>query len=414
MKQWLNRSLQVCALLIALAVPSFAEESNRGFYEGNLAGGGRVVFFVQGNHALSTYVFDTAGHQAYFGGGTVADNGTFTLTTTPAGTISGTVNPGFVAATVIGQNVTANRVGTFGESEHLGGRFSATATSDSGTSYDVKFVVDAQKNVFMIAKQGATVLGGFGTITVTASPSPSPSASPSATASPSPSSTPSPTATPSTNGVAVPNDHGGDDGGGDDHHGGHDFEDGDEREDHNLDDNAHSFSATFTVTFVTGEAVTGHLNVSHGLLLGDFTLNGVVFHFRAPQESSENRLANIATRGFVNSGQGQLIGGFIIRGGPKMVFIRALGPSLTAAGVNPALADPQVKLFQNNTLIRQNNDWQSAANASEIIATTIPPTNAKEAAILIRLEPGNYTTVVDGADNGTGIALVEVYEIDRD
>ncbi len=414
MKQWLNRSLQVCALLIALAVPSFAEESNRGFYEGNLAGGGRVVFFVQGNHALSTYVFDTAGHQAYFGGGTVADNGTFTLTTTPAGTISGTVNPGFVAATVVGQNVTASRVGTFGESEHLGGRFSATATSDSGTSYDVKFVVDAQKNVFMIARQGATVLGGFGTITVTASPSPSPSASPSATASPSPSSTPSPTATSATNGVAVPNDHGGDDGGGDDHHGGHDFEDGDEREDHNLDDNAHSFSATFTVTFVTGETVTGHLNVSHGLLLGDFTLNGVVFHFRAPQESSENRLANIATRGFVNSGQGQLIGGFIIRGGPKMVFIRALGPSLTAAGVSPALADPQVKLFQNNTLIRQNNDWQSAANASEMIATTIPPTNAKEAAILIRLEPGNYTTVVDGADNGTGIALVEVYEIDRD
>jgi hypothetical protein len=116
----------------------------------------------------------------------------------------------------------------------------------------------------------------------------------------------------------------------------------------------------------------------------------------------------------VNSGQGQLIGGFIIRGGPKMVLIRALGPSLTAAGVNPALADPQIRLFQNNTLLQQNNDWQSAANASDIIATTIPPANAKEAAILIRLEPGNYTTVVDGADNGTGIALVEVYEIDRD
>jgi hypothetical protein len=399
MKQWFTRSTLVCALLIALAVPSFAEESKRGFYEGNLAGGGRVVFFVQGNHALSTYVFDTAGHQAYFGGGTVADNGTFTLTTTPSSTISGTVNPGFVTATLLGQNVTANRVGTFGESEHLGGRFSATATSDSGTSYDVKFVIDAQKNIFMIAKQGATVLGGFGTITVTPSPSPTPSATPTAT----------PTATPSaTMGPAVINDHGSDDGGG------HEFEDEDEREDHNLDDNSHSFSATFTLTFVTGETVTGHLTVSHGLLLGDFTLNGVVFHFRAPQESTENHMANISTRGFVNTGQGQLIGGFIIRGGPKMVFIRALGPSLTAAGVNPALADPEIKLFQNNTLLRQNNDWQSAANASDMIATTIPPTNAKEAAILIRLEPGNYTTVVDGADNGTGIALVEVYEIDRD
>src|SRR4051812_1160913 len=399
MKQWIVRSLQVCALLVALAVPGFAEESRRGFYEGNLTGGGRIVFFVQGNHALSIYVFDTAGHQAYFGGGTVADNGTFTLTTTPAGTISGTVNPGFVTATVLNQSVTANRVGAFGEGEHFGGRFTATATSNSGTSFDVKFVVDAQKNVFMIAKQGATVLGGFGTITVT-TPSPSPSATPTAT--------PSPTAGPS-----EIRDHGADDGGGDDH-GGHEFEDEDEREDHNLDDNSHSFSATFTVTFVTGETVTGHLTISHGLLLGDFTLNGVVFHFRAPQESSENRMANISTRGFVNTGQGQLIGGFIIRGGPKLVFIRAIGPSLTAAGVNPVLADPQIKLFQNNTLLRQNNDWQSAANASDMIAASIPPTNAKEAAILIRLEPGNYTTVVDGADNGTGIALVEVYEIDRD
>jgi hypothetical protein len=396
MKQWFTKSIQVCALLIALAVPSFAEESKRGFYEGTLAGGGRVVFFVQGNHALSTYVFDTAGHQAAFGGGTVADNGTFTLTLTPSGTISGTVTPRVVTATVAGQNVTANLVRTFGESEHFGGRFSATATSSSGASFDVKFVVDAQKNIFMIAKQGATVLGGFGTITVTPSPSPSPSA------------TASPTATPSTEAATNPNDHGSDDGGG------HEFEDEDEREDHNLDDNSHSFSATFTVTFVTGETVTGHLTISHGLLLGDFTLNGVVFHFRAPQESTENHMANISTRGFVNSGQGQLIGGFIIRGGPKMVLIRALGPSLTAAGVNPVLADPEIKLFQNNTLLQQNNDWQSAANVSDIIATTIPPTNAKEAAILIRLEPGNYTTVVDGADNGTGIALVEVYEVDRD
>src|SRR6476619_126795 len=228
MKQWIGRSLQVCALLIALAVPSFAEESKRGFYEGNLAGGGRVVFFVQGNHALSTYVFDTAGHQAYFGGATVADNGTFTLTTTPSGTISGTVNPQFVTATLLGQNVTANRVGAFGESEHLGGRFTATATSDAVTSFDVKCLVDAQKNVFMIARQGTTVLGGFGTPTVTASPSPSPSA------------TSTPTATPTPSARTASHD-GGDDNGGS---GGHEFEDEDEREDHHLDDNDDSFTAT--------------------------------------------------------------------------------------------------------------------------------------------------------------------------
>jgi len=389
MKQWMVKSIQVCALLIALAVPSFAEESKRGFYEGNLAGGGRVIFFVQGNHALSTYVFDVAGHQASFGGATVADNGTFTVTLTPSGTITGTVTPASVTATVLGQSITANRVGTFGEGEHFGGRFSTTATSSTGTSFDVKFVVDAQKNIFMIAKQGATVLGGFGTITVT------------------PSATPTPT--PSANGA---DDHGSDDGC--DNSGSGNCEDQDEREDHHLDPDDNSFSATFTVTFVTGETVTGHLTISHGLLLGDFTLNGVVFHFRAPQESSENRLANISTRGFVNTGQGQLIGGFIIRGGPKMVLIRALGPSLTQFGVNPVLADPELKVFQNTTLLRQNDNWQSATNAADVTATTLAPTNAKEAAILMRLEPGNYTTVVDGADNGTGIALVEVFEIDRD
>jgi hypothetical protein len=235
------------------------------------------------------------------------------------------------------------------------------------------------------------VLGGFGTITPSASPTPSPTASP--TASPSPTVSPSPTP------------HGDD---------GEENEDEDEREDHNLDANSQSFSATFTVTFVTGEIVTGNITVSHGLLVGDFTLNGVVFTFRAPQESSENHLANISTRGFVNTGQGQLIGGFIIRGGPKLVLIRALGPSLSAFGVTPVLADPQLTLFQNTTQLATNDNWQTASNAADIAATSIPPTSSKEAAILIRLEPGNYTTVVTGADGGTGIALVEVYEIDRD
>ena len=395
MKQQWIRSLSVCALLIAFSIPSLAEESKRGFFEGNLAGGGKVVFFVQGNHSLSAYVFDTAGHQASFGGATVADNGTFTLTTSSNTTISGTVNPGFVTATLLGQNITANRVGAFGEAEHFGGRFTATATNATGGSFDVKFVIDAQKNIFMIAKQGTTVLGGFGTITVTPPSSPSP--------------TPTPSPSPHVNNSIS---SGGDDGGGD--NGGHEFEGEDEKEDHNEDANSESFRATFSLVFVTGETVTGHLTFSHGLLLGDFTLNGVVFHFRAPQESSENHLANISTRGFVNTGQGQLIGGFIIRGGPKMVLIRALGPSLTASGVSPVLADPRLKLFQNNTLLAQNDNWQSNANANEIIATTIPPNDPKEAALLIRLEPGNYTTVVDGADNGTGIALVEVFEIDRD
>src|SRR2546423_2538895 len=127
MKQWLVKSIQVCALLIALAVPSFAEESKRGFFEGSLAGGGRVLFFVQGNHALSTYVFDVAGHQAAFGGTTGADDGTFPLTLTPRGTITGTVRPASGLATLAGPTLTPNRGGTFGEREPFGGCPSTTA-----------------------------------------------------------------------------------------------------------------------------------------------------------------------------------------------------------------------------------------------------------------------------------------------
>jgi hypothetical protein len=394
MKQRIIRSLQVCALLVALTIASSAEESKRGLYEGNLAGGGKIVFFIQGNHALSAYVFDTAGHQASFGGGTVEDDSSFTLTLTPSGTITGTVNPTVVVATVLGQNVIASRAGTFGESEHFGGRFTATARSmTTDATYDLKVVLDSQRNIFLVAQQGTIVLGGFGTVALTPTPSPSPTATP----------------------HGGHGGHDGDDDGDDEnHHHGHDFEGADEREDHHLDDNSHSFSATFSVTLVTGEAVTGHLTVSEGLLLGDFTLNGETFGFRAEHESSQHHLANISTRGFVNTGQGQLIGGFIIRGGPKMVIVRALGPSLAAAGVSPVLADPQVQLFQDGTLIAQNDNWQSASNVSDLMATTIPPTDPKEAALLIRLEPGSYTTVVSGVDSGTGISLVEVYEIDRD
>jgi hypothetical protein len=160
--------------------------------------------------------------------------------------------------------------------------------------------------------------------------------------------------------------------------------------------------------------ITGDLTFNHGVIFGTFTWNGVVYEIRAMQESAANHLANISTRGFVNTGQGELIGGFIITGGPKMVLIRALGPSLVALGVGPVLADPKLRLFEGQTVLKENDDWQTNDNANEIIATTIPPQNPKEAAVLVRLEPGYYTTVVTGADGGTGIALVEVYEIDLD
>ncbi len=406
--------LGVIVLLALTATGTRAGESRRGFYEGDLAGNGKIVFFVQANESLSVYAFDKAGQQVSYAGGPIASNGTFSLTTNSNQPIAGTVSRDTISATFLGQNITAQRTKVFGKGEHFSGRFTTTARSDSGASLDLKIVIDAQGNIFLVTKQGSTVLGGFGTITPTASPSPSPSATPSAT--PRPSATPTPTASPTPTATPSPSPrHGDDDDEGDDRGGGrHGSEDRDDAEDRFEDASQPTFNATFSVTLVTGQLVTGNLTFSHGLLMGDLTLNGVIYRFRAPQQSSANRLANIATRGFVNTGQGQLISGFIIRGGPKLVIVRAIGPSLAAKGVSPALADPVLQLFNDGTLVRENDDWQSASNADDVITSGVAPENAKEAAIMIRLEPGAYTTVVRGANDGTGIALVEVYEVARD
>lgn len=366
MRTLITRSISLLALLVAFAIPAFAEESNRGLYEGNLSGGGKIVFFVQGNHVISAYLFDVSSQAASQASGTFS-NGSFTLTTSANATLTGTVTSDNITATLGSQNITANRVSVFGSSGNISGRFTGFATSSSNFLADLKFIVDSQGHIFMVGRQNNNLVGGFGTVTIQCSSS----------------------------------------------SGSTETDDGDDDHDEHEDDNAQTCTGNFTITLVNGGTVTGTVNFGHGTFSATFTLNGVQYTFRGDRESAFNHLANIATRGFVNTGQGQLIGGFIIRGGPKMVLIRALGPSL-AGLVSPFLADPKLQLFQGQTLIRENNDWQSAPNASDITATTIPPTNSKESAILIRLEPGTYTTVVTGADGGTGIALVEVYEMDRD
>ncbi len=124
-------------------------------------------------------------------------------------------------------------------------------------------------------------------------------------------------------------------------------------------------------------------------------------------------LANISTRLPVQTGDNALIGGFIIAGTqPKKVIIRAIGPSLPFPGV---LADPTLELYQGNTLLESNDNWVDSPNKQAIIDSTIPPSNNLEAAI-VRTLPANgtgYTAIVRGAKNGTGIGVVEAYDLDR-
>ena len=127
-----------------------------------------------------------------------------------------------------------------------------------------------------------------------------------------------------------------------------------------------------------------------------------------------SHLANISTRLNVGVGDDVLIGGFIVRGpDTKKVILRALGPSLTGAGVIGAMADPTLELHDSTgATIAANDNWQSSAQVSEIRATGLAPTNPFESAIVATLQPGSYTAIVRGVNNTTGIALVECYELD--
>lgn len=127
---------------------------------------------------------------------------------------------------------------------------------------------------------------------------------------------------------------------------------------------------------------------------------------------ADSKLANISTRGLVQTGDDVLIGGMIVLGGsPQKVIIRAIGPSLADSGVAGALDDPTLELHDSNgTVLAFNDDWRSNQQ-EEIIATTIPPKKDAEAAIVETLQPGSYTAVVRGAKESTGVALVEVYAL---
>jgi hypothetical protein len=173
---------------------------------------------------------------------------------------------------------------------------------------------------------------------------------------------------------------------------------------------------TFTLNSMVGSTspITGSFTINDGVFAGTFQTSAGTFTVNTFKNSLFNRMANISTRGLVGTGQGQLIGGFIITGGPKLVMVRAMGPSLAAAGVSPALANPALALFAGGTQLASNDDWKTNANAADIMASGIAPTDDLEAVLLIRLEPGAYTTVVSGAGGTTGIGLVEVYEIGSD
>jgi hypothetical protein len=132
------------------------------------------------------------------------------------------------------------------------------------------------------------------------------------------------------------------------------------------------------------------------------------------ETGAASRLANLSTRAFVGTGNNIVIAGFILgnKQGNDRVVVRGLGPSLATAGVSNPLPDPTLELRnENGTLLRSNNDWQDdGAQAAEIAAAGLTPTNNKESAIAATLPPGLYTAILAGLNDGTGVGLVEVYD----
>jgi hypothetical protein len=137
---------------------------------------------------------------------------------------------------------------------------------------------------------------------------------------------------------------------------------------------------------------------------------------------TSSNLANISTRAFVQTGENVMIGGFIVQGtGTKRVIIRAIGPELTQYGIPDVLANPSLELHNGSgALIASNDNWQTTIIGGIITSSQVTdiqnsghaPTAASESAIIADLQPGNYTAIVRGVSNTTGVALVEVYDLD--
>jgi hypothetical protein len=135
-------------------------------------------------------------------------------------------------------------------------------------------------------------------------------------------------------------------------------------------------------------------------------------------QTADSKLANLSTRAFVSTGSDIVIAGFLLSNHPGTmdnVIVRGIGPSL-APGIFPVdqvLADPRLELRDSNgNLLIADNDWQDdPTQAALISAANLAPSNPREAAIAATLSPGSYTALLSGVNSGTGIGVVEIYDL---
>jgi acetyl esterase/lipase len=150
-----------------------------------------------------------------------------------------------------------------------------------------------------------------------------------------------------------------------------------------------------------------------GILRGVDGASGVGLFELFDLDQASSRLSNISTRGDVGLGNDVMIGGFIIGGDEATkVIVRALGPSLAGSGISDPLPNPLLELYDSNgALIFANDDWR-ATQAQEITDSGFQPSDDREAAMIATLAPGGYTAMLHDAAAASGIALIEVYNLE--
>ena len=163
-----------------------------------------------------------------------------------------------------------------------------------------------------------------------------------------------------------------------------------------------------------GDYLTIVSDIAGGNVAYSATFNGEEDIYYVRVAPPPLHLLNISTRMRVQTGDKTLIAGFIVSGTePKKMIIRGIGPSLS--GIGAVLSDPVLELHQGNTTLATNDDWKTRSDGTsqqaEIVATTIPPANDLESAIVTTLSPGSYTAILSGKNGGTGIGVVEVYDL---
>ncbi|MFL6527211.1 MAG: hypothetical protein ACJ8IQ_03855 [Chthoniobacterales bacterium] len=173
---------------------------------------------------------------------------------------------------------------------------------------------------------------------------------------------------------------------------------------------------TITVTFHADAGSVYHIAIALVQTYMNFSSRDITLSWRKGTSPADVALLNLSTRGRVGADADVLIGGFIIKGdSSKKVMIRAIGPSLNVAGTPVAgrLLDPMLELHDHTgAMVFSNDNWKESAQQQAIIDTGIPPGDDKESAIVATLAPGAYTAIVSGAGVTSGVALVELYDLD--